>query len=772
MKKLYFIFIIALFLQLTARAELRSGHFFKSLQKENLTEQKAVECFDQWFELPQETEWRKVSERTDKMGMTRIEYRQYVSGVEVEHSQVLLHMKDGRVQTANGTVMEALSMPAKLRRGSVVYKNGTPTDLLGRQLYLVITKEGYRYATKALSVDGSEWIYTDADTGEVLKRVPTRHSLTVDPVKVTGSTIYSGDVEMDASYDRKSKSYLLWDQQRGIHTMIGATIPSLVQMINEHTLTENLPEVAATLPVPEYMMTTEMWYEWLNTTEPTIDLSTVNLLNFASRNAVYASSTKSIFDSYVLNTITIDKLASTDDKGKLTEIVPTEDNPLVLLTEIYYPGTDGIIEQVKKTITCFPFTLDLKKYNDEIPADGVNIEFKAIVENETTEEVGDSTVINLTYLNLKPNTSGRRAWTNNNVRATATFEKGPWSAVDIHWGMQQTYDFYLNTFDRNSYDDNAAPILNLFYLPCNFGRKGYYVTTPMNNAMADPSGPYMVYGMGNREGGTGGMYPAVELSVMAHEFTHLVTFSTANLEYLGESGALNESFSDLLGVSVKKYVQGDDATWTIGEGMMEYASNLRSMSFPKTSMDGKDPCPDTYQGEFWWDTESELDYGGVHTNSGVQNKWYYLLTDGDSGTNDNGYSYQVDGIGIEKSQQIAYRTLTEYATQESQYADIRLASLQATKDLFGENSDEVKTVDEAWSAVGVGGTQTAINEVESRQMTKANGAIYNLSGQMVNGSPRLQSLPLGAQAQAEGAKASEKLPAGIYIVGGKKVAIK
>ena len=748
-RKLYPIFIIALFLQLTARAELRSGHFFKTLQKENLTEQKAVECFDQWFQLPQETEWRKVSERTDKLGMTRIEYRQYVSGVEVEHSQVLLHMKDGRVQTANGTVMEAPHMPAKLRRGSAMYKNGTPTDLLGRQLYLVSTKEGYRYATKALSVDGSEWIYTDADTDEVLKRIPTRHSLAVEPVKVTGSTIYSGEVQMDASYDRKSKAYLLLDQQRNIHTMIGATIPSLEQMINEHTLTENLPEMAATLPVPENEMTLEMWYEWVYTTEPTIDLSTVNMLNFASRNAVYASSTKSIFDSYVLNTITIDKLASTDDKGKLREIVPTEDNPLVLLTEIYYPGTDGIIEQVQKTITGFPFTLDLKKYNDEIPAAGVNIEFKAIVENETTEEVGDSTIIYLTYLNLKPNTGGRRVWNTNNVKATATFEKGPWSAADIHWGMQQTYDFYLNTFDRNSFDDNGAPILNLFYLPCKFGLKGYYVTTPMNNAMAVHSGPYMVYGMGNRVGGLGSMYPAVELSTMAHEFTHLVTFATADLVYQGESGALNESFSDLLGISVKKYVQGNDATWTIGEGMMEYASNLRSMSFPKTSMDGKDPSPDTYQGEFWVDTEDEAnDNGGVHTNSGVQNKWYYLLTDGDSGTNDNGYSYQVDGIGIEKSQQIAYRTLTEYATQESQYADIRLASLQAAKDLYGENSDEVKTVDEAWKAVGVGTSQTAINEIQNSEFNEAD-AIYNLAGQRLS-----------------------KMQHGINIVNGKKIAIK
>lgn len=74
-----------------------------------------------------------MGERTDKLGMTRIEYRQYVGGVEVEHSQVLLHVKNGRVQTANGTVMETRQTPARLRRNTMMYRNGTPTDMLGRQ---------------------------------------------------------------------------------------------------------------------------------------------------------------------------------------------------------------------------------------------------------------------------------------------------------------------------------------------------------------------------------------------------------------------------------------------------------------------------------------------------------------------------------------------------------------------------------------------------------------------------------------------------------------
>ena len=746
MRKKTITLLFVLLVQLTARAELRSGHFFKTLQSGNLTEQKAVECFNQWFALPQETEWIRVGERTDKLGMTRVEYRQYVSGVEVEHSQVLLHVKDGRVQTANGTVMETPQAPAKLRRYAKVYREGTPTDLLGRKLYLVSTKDGYRYATKALSADRSEWIYTDADTGEVLKRIPTRYGLTAEPVKVTGRSIYSGEVQMDASRDSESGTYLLWDQQRNIHTMIGATLPSLDELANEAFIA-NFPQHEEALPVPVEEMTEEMWEELFYN----IDWMTTDFTTYITRNALYATSTEPHFDSYVMGTLTIDRLAFADEEWNLTEIVPTKDNPITLGIDIRYYDTYGMIEQVDSTVTSFPLTLDLKQFNDEIPAAGVDIVFYTHVEDETTEEEGDSIWKYVTYLTLMPDGSGHKEWSYSNVKASATYEKGPWSAADIHWGMQHTYDFYKTFFDRDSYDDAGAPIYNLFYLPDESSSRGYLLATSMNNACAINAGSsQMIYGMGSLVGGNYSMHPVVELSIMAHEFTHMVTDATADLVYQGESGALNESFSDVLGIGVKKYVQGNDASWTIGEGVMIHSSNMRSMSFPKTSMDGRDPLPDTYKGEFWVDTEDESDHGGVHTNSGVQNKWFYLLTDGDSGTNDNDYSYQVEGIGIEKSLQIAYRTLTEYATQESQYADIRLASLQAAEDLYGANSAEVESVGEAWKAVGVDENQTGIESIQNAKFKIQNeDAIYNLAGQRLN-----------------------KMHKGINISGGKKVLVK
>ena len=97
-----------------------------------------------------------------------------------------------------------------------------------------------------------------------------------------------------------------------------------------------------------------------------------------------------------------------------------------------------------------------------------------------------------------------------------------------------------------------------------------------------------------------------------------------------------------MGISVKKYVEGNDAAWLIAENVFPYYSCLRSMASPKESKDGDQPCPDTYGGQHWVDPNNiAYDNGGVHINSGVQNKWFYLLSDGGTGTNDKNFIYDV-----------------------------------------------------------------------------------------------------------------------------------
>jgi len=126
---------------------------------------------------------------------------------------------------------------------------------------------------------------------------------------------------------------------------------------------------------------------------------------------------------------------------------------------------------------------------------------------------------------------------------------------------------------------------------------------------------------------------------------------------------------------------------------------LRSMSNPKAYGD-----PDTYLGTNW--ATGTGDNGGVHTNSGVQNFWYYLLANGGSGTNDNGDSYNITPLGIFDAGAVAFRNNTVYLWSNSQYADARFYAIQSAIDLFGACSPEVVTTTDAWYAVGVGSRTT------------------------------------------------------------------
>ena len=131
------------------------------------------------------------------------------------------------------------------------------------------------------------------------------------------------------------------------------------------------------------------------------------------------------------------------------------------------------------------------------------------------------------------------------------------------------------------------------------------------------------------------------------------------------------------------------------------------------------------------DDDDENDAMLSHTNCSVQNYFYYLLCEGGSGTNDNGDAYQLTGIGLEKSRQIAYRTLTQYATESSRFADIRLGFIQSAKDLYGEGS-EAEAVAKAWDAVGVYGEDnpSAIHNIS--QEIAGDNIWYDLQGRRID----------------------------------------
>lgn len=246
-------------------------------------------------------------------------------------------------------------------------------------------------------------------------------------------------------------------------------------------------------------------------------------------------------------------------------------------------------------------------------------------------------------------------------------------AVSVQWAAEQAFEYYFNIHGRNSYNNLGADITSYVHVDENWDNAAW-------------TGKLLVFGDGSNNN------PLVELDVVSHELTHGVTDYEADLTYSFEPGALNESFSDILAKAVEFSRFGDTATWQLGKHYIE--GGLRDMSNPNL----KDQ-PDTYWGDMWYDGFS--DYGGVHTNSGVQNFWFYLLCEGGSGVNDRGIDFSVNSIGIEAAANIAYRNLTEYLISSSDYLDSRIGSLLATADLYGVNSSIYQEVEKAWDAVGV-----------------------------------------------------------------------
>ena len=268
------------------------------------------------------------------------------------------------------------------------------------------------------------------------------------------------------------------------------------------------------------------------------------------------------------------------------------------------------------------------------------------------------------------------------------------AVVDAHAYAGWTYDYYFKRHGRRGIDGRDLAVRSVtHFVPRSF---------EFANAFWDPLSSAMYYGDGDQEFATF----SGALDVVAHELTHGVTQYTWNGIYEGESGALNEAFSDVMGTGAEFFHQAAgtgrlQADWFLGEDLTfrfdPPRTAVRSMENPALFCSASTgQCdPDHYSRRY----RGTADGGGVHHNSGIANQAFYLLAEG--GRNRTS-GRRVEGLGAggrERAERIFYRGFTAYLTPSATFRDARAATVRAGRDLYGEA--DAAQVASAWSAVGV-----------------------------------------------------------------------
>jgi bacillolysin len=303
----------------------------------------------------------------------------------------------------------------------------------------------------------------------------------------------------------------------------------------------------------------------------------------------------------------------------------------------------------------------------------------------------------------------------------ATSTSATWAdavVVDAHCYLGWTYDFYYKRFGWKGLDNRDGRAVNAIVHPANRSDMARYVNSwsTYGNYYANASfcggcgsrgEDVLMLGEGLATGwyvgspGQSVTYYAASIDIVAHEYTHGVTGYTSNLTYRNESGALNESFSDMMGTAVEFYWQ------PVGTGALKsdylhgedtYLPSQPGSVYGTRSLENPAAygSPDHYSKRY---TGTD-DNGGVHTNSGISNNAYYLAIEG--GTNRTS-GLLVHGVGFSNREQIEkvfFRALTTLPS-DATFSQARQKTIQSARDLYGTGGTVERAVTEAWTAVGV-----------------------------------------------------------------------
>ncbi|PLX05384.1 MAG: hypothetical protein C0594_07590 [Marinilabiliales bacterium] len=293
------------------------------------------------------------------------------------------------------------------------------------------------------------------------------------------------------------------------------------------------------------------------------------------------------------------------------------------------------------------------------------------------------------------------------------------AAIEAHWATQVTYDYFNENFNRNSFDNQSAPIW-VYLNPCENYENAFW-----DGIRITIGGGYLIHDN----------FACVD--VIAHELGHAITGAEiGDHDVIYEPGAVEEGISDIWASCVEHYVNPNRNIWQIMDQISLNSYCERDLQNPKQK-----GMPDTYMGQYWIN-ELSNDNGGIHTNCTVLGHWFYLLSEGGTGVNDNGDFYHVEGIGIEEASKIIYSTVTNYMTPNTGFEAFKQFTMQVANNMYCEYCVAYTSILNAWHAVGLGepvsyyesylmvdqNLSNIENIFAASNIVEANSHIYNGSG--------------------------------------------
>jgi len=644
---------------------LKAEFFNKNFSGQAIPSATIADSFPVWFDIG-ESYFILQNEEHDSHGNFHQYYQQYLNNVIIENCVLAIHSCSGIVKSINGDIMLAQSTPKQTRNIS----SKKAKRIIGRRAIsnsesIIVHNnqnglDEFHMAYKLRTNDSI--LYVDAQTGAIIKSLPTRYGFTI----CNGNTEYSGSQNFPCEINSTSEDYILYDQQRNIATMY-ANIDKC--MNGEESLT-------------------------------------------------FYSNSSTNWENRYLTSITLEGFGSTWWRG----LFDNEQYPQIYIA--IYDSNDNLLyrSDIKDfSITSYyqcPVKFNISKMII-VPANG-GLKVKIYDWDSKLNDLGQTVTIS-------NNTLGDHPWGTSSSNVWGKMTITDWHpALDIYWGEIQVYNYYLSVWGRNSFDNNGTLLRSMMHNPTTKLQREYEKNLYYNNAFAQPGASpaesFMVFGIGDEYYGF-----RVGLNTIAHEYTHLISAfrPMGELEYKGESGALNESMSDIMAKNIEHHYKPNTFSWQYGKDHMPQGQCTRDFQNPYL---GRNPQPSCYEGGAWVDPSSEMDNGGVHYNSGVANHWYYLLCEGGNGYNDLGEEYSVQAIGIDTAEQVIFNTLLYYLPPQATFKQARQLTIQVAQDLYSSNPNVALSIANAWGAVGV--YDTIVNRQQYGILV--NGLMEHYASRMVN----------------------------------------